>query len=61
MVDKDDWDHLVVGRGSADQLAGVVSQIISSKIMLELKSEGALKGVIIRYLAIKYYNFELTL
>jgi len=46
---KEDWkDYVIFGRGAADQLAGVVSQIISCKIMLELKSLGALKGVIVR-------------
>ncbi len=44
----DEWDNLIFGRGSADQLAGVVSQIIATKIALELAPEGALKGVIIR-------------
>ncbi|MBC8257747.1 MAG: peptidase dimerization domain-containing protein [SAR324 cluster bacterium] len=44
----DEWQHLIFGRGSADQLAGVISQIISTKIMLELADEGALKGAIIR-------------
>ena len=36
------------GRGSADQLAGVVSQIVATKILLELAPEGALRGVIVR-------------
>ena len=31
-----EWEHLVFGRGSADQLRGVVSQIIATKILLEL-------------------------
>lgn len=44
---KEEWEHLVWGRGSADQLAGVVSQVISTKIMRELIPQGALKGVII--------------
>jgi len=44
----DEWEHLVFGRGTADQLAGVISQIVASKIMLELAPEGALRGVIIR-------------
>ena len=43
-----EWEHLVFGRGTADQLAGVISQIVASKIMLELAPEGALRGVIIR-------------
>ncbi|MCE9620860.1 MAG: M20/M25/M40 family metallo-hydrolase [Actinomycetia bacterium] len=43
-----EWEHLVFGRGAADQLAGVVSQIIATKIMLELVDEGALHGCIVR-------------
>ena len=37
--------HLVWGRGSADQLGGVVCQIIATKILRELRAEGALRGV----------------
>eukprot|EP00033_Pygsuia_biforma_P000797 GCRY01000930.1.p1 GENE.GCRY01000930.1~~GCRY01000930.1.p1 ORF type:complete len:510 (+),score=134.36 GCRY01000930.1:36-1565(+) len=48
MIPKEEWEHCIFGRGTADQLTGVISQIVSSKIMLELKKEGALKGVIIR-------------
>jgi acetylornithine deacetylase/succinyl-diaminopimelate desuccinylase-like protein len=44
----DEWHHLVFGRGSADQLGGVVSQIFASRILNELRGEGALKGVIWR-------------
>jgi putative selenium metabolism hydrolase len=44
----DEWQHLVFGRGSADQLAGVISQIVATKILLELRHEGALRGVIVR-------------
>ena len=44
----DEWEHLVFGRGSADQLAGVVAQIIATKILLELVDEGALRGCIVR-------------
>jgi acetylornithine deacetylase/succinyl-diaminopimelate desuccinylase-like protein len=44
----DEWEHLLFGRGSADQLAGVVAQIVSTKILLELAGEGALRGVIVR-------------
>jgi len=43
-----EWDHLLFGRGAADQLAGVVSQIVATKILLELAPEGALRGVIVR-------------
>ncbi len=48
MPPDNEWDQLIFGRGSADQLAGVVSQVVSTKIMLELASEGALRGVIVR-------------
>jgi acetylornithine deacetylase/succinyl-diaminopimelate desuccinylase-like protein len=41
-------DQLLFGRGSADQLSGVISQIIATKILLELRDEGALRGVIVR-------------
>eukprot|EP00769_Ergobibamus_cyprinoides_P001034 gnl/Ergobibamus_cyprinoides/2035.p2 GENE.gnl/Ergobibamus_cyprinoides/2035~~gnl/Ergobibamus_cyprinoides/2035.p2 ORF type:complete len:516 (+),score=264.44 gnl/Ergobibamus_cyprinoides/2035:162-1550(+) len=44
----DEFSDCIWGRGSADQLAGVISQMIATKIMIELKDEGALKGVIIR-------------
>ena len=43
-----EWEHLVFGRGSADQLAGVISQIVATKILLELADEGALHGAIVR-------------
>lgn len=43
-----EWNHVVFGRGTADQLGGVVSQIMASRILVELASEGALKGVIMR-------------
>jgi len=44
----EDWGHLLFGRGSADQLAGVVSQVVATKILLELAPEGALRGAIVR-------------
>jgi len=44
----DEWDNLIFGRGSADQLSGVISEIIATKIALELAPEGALQGAIIR-------------
>jgi len=43
-----EWEHLLFGRGSADQLGGVIAQIVAAKILLELAPEGALKGVIVR-------------
>ena len=39
-----EWQHLIFGRGSADQLGGVVSAIVATKILLELAPEGALRG-----------------
>ena len=45
---KEQWKNVIWGRGSADQLAGVISQMMATKICIELKSEGALHGVIIR-------------
>ncbi len=44
----EEWHHLVFGRGAADQLGGVVSQIMASRILVELAADGALRGVIIR-------------
>ncbi|MGZ5443645.1 MAG: peptidase dimerization domain-containing protein [Thermoanaerobaculia bacterium] len=43
-----DWEYLVWGRGAADQLSGVVSQIVATKILRECRAEGALRGVIVR-------------
>jgi acetylornithine deacetylase/succinyl-diaminopimelate desuccinylase-like protein len=43
-----EWGQLLFGRGSADQLAGVVSQIVATRILLELAPEGALRGAIVR-------------
>ena len=45
---EDQWDQLLFGRGSADQLGGVVAEAVAAKILLELAPEGALKGVIVR-------------
>ena len=47
----DEWQHLVFGRGSADQLAGVVAQVVATKILLELRDEGALRGCVVRAVA----------
>jgi len=47
----DEWHHLVFGRGAADQLAGVVAEIVTTKILLELRDEGALRGCIVRAVA----------
>lgn len=43
-----DWEQLLYGRGSADQLGGVVAEAVATKILIELTGEGALKGAIIR-------------
>jgi putative selenium metabolism hydrolase len=43
-----EWDHLIWGRGAADQLSGVVCQIVATKILRELRDEGALRGVVVR-------------
>ncbi len=43
-----EWNELIFGRGAADQLGGVICQMIATKIMLELQDEGALDGVVVR-------------
>jgi acetylornithine deacetylase/succinyl-diaminopimelate desuccinylase-like protein len=43
-----EWGNLVFGRGSADQLSGVVAQIVATRILLELAPDGALRGAIVR-------------
>ncbi|GMV42680.1 MAG: hypothetical protein AMXMBFR64_43960 [Myxococcales bacterium] len=43
----DEWHHLVFGRGSADQLSGVVCQVLATKIARELRPLGALRGAVI--------------
>ncbi len=43
----DERHHLVFGRGAADQLGGVVCQIVACRIMQELVADGALSGVIV--------------
>jgi len=43
-----EWEHLVFGRGAADQLSGVVAQIVATRILLELAPEGSLRGAIVR-------------
>ncbi|KAL0230505.1 hypothetical protein PCE1_004064 [Barthelona sp. PCE] len=43
------WEEEVLfGRGVADQLQGVICQIVSTKIMLETKHLGSLRGVIVQ-------------
>ncbi|MCH7665969.1 MAG: M20/M25/M40 family metallo-hydrolase [Acidobacteria bacterium] len=48
LPDESEWEHLVWGRGSADQLSGVICQIIATKVLRELRPEGSLRGVIVR-------------
>ena len=43
-----EWEHLLFGRGAADQLGGVVAEVVATKIMLELAPAGALRGSIVR-------------
>lgn len=43
-----EWEHLLFGRGSADQLGGLVAEAVATKILLELAAEGALRGVMVR-------------
>jgi acetylornithine deacetylase/succinyl-diaminopimelate desuccinylase-like protein len=45
---EDDWEHLLFGRGSADQLGGVIAQVVASKLLIELTAQGSLRGVIVR-------------
>jgi putative selenium metabolism hydrolase len=47
LPDEADWEHLVFGRGSADQLGGVVCQVFATRIAREMRSMGALKGITI--------------
>jgi putative selenium metabolism hydrolase len=44
-------EHLIFGRGSADQLSGVAAQVVACKIMLQLRVAGALRGSIVRCMA----------
>jgi putative selenium metabolism hydrolase len=44
---RSEWEHLLFGRGAADQLGGVVCQMVATKIMLELAHIGALDGVVV--------------
>jgi putative selenium metabolism hydrolase len=43
-----EWEYLVWGRGAADQLAGVVMQIVATKVLLETREHGSLRGAIVR-------------
>lgn len=41
----EEWDELVWGRGSADQLGGVVCQVMATRLLRRLRDAGALSGV----------------
>ncbi|MGB6367869.1 MAG: peptidase dimerization domain-containing protein, partial [Thermoanaerobaculia bacterium] len=43
----DEWQHLLWGRGSADQLGGVVCQIVATKILRQIVADGALDGIVV--------------
>ena len=45
---REEWEYLVFGRGAADQLGGVICQIVATKILRELRGEGLLDGILIR-------------
>ncbi|MCA9571226.1 MAG: M20/M25/M40 family metallo-hydrolase [Myxococcales bacterium] len=45
---EEELGHVLFGRGSADQLGGVVAEVVATRILLELAPEGALRGVIVR-------------
>lgn len=40
--------HLLFGRGTADQLGGVVCQVFATRLLRELRAEGALRGITVR-------------
>lgn len=42
-----DWRHLLWGRGTADQLGGVVCQVMATRILRQMRSEGALHGIVV--------------
>jgi acetylornithine deacetylase/succinyl-diaminopimelate desuccinylase-like protein len=48
---RDEWEHLLFGRGSADQLGGVIAQIIATRLLLELRPLGSLRGATVRAFA----------
>lgn len=43
-----EWGNLLFGRGAADQLSGVVAQMVATRILLELQPLGSLRGAIVR-------------
>lgn len=42
---KEQWDNLIFGRGSIEQIQGIVSQVFATKILLETRNLGSLRGV----------------
>ena len=43
-----EFDNLLFGRGAADQLGGVIAEIVATKILLETVELGSLTGCIVR-------------
>lgn len=41
---KDQWDHLIFGTGAVSQLQGIVAQVFATKILLETRELGSLRG-----------------
>ena len=41
---KESWNQMIFGRGAANHLQGIVSQVFSTKILLETKALGSLRG-----------------
>ena len=44
---EEEWEHLLWGRGGADQLGGVVCQIVATRVMRRLRDRGLLRGVVV--------------
>jgi acetylornithine deacetylase/succinyl-diaminopimelate desuccinylase-like protein len=42
---KNQWDNLIFGRGSVSSLQGIVTQLFATKILLETRESGSLRGV----------------
>ena len=42
---KEQWDTLIFGRGSIDQIQGIASQVFATKILLETRHLGSLRGI----------------
>ena len=48
MPPADEFDNLLFGRGAADQLGGVVAEVVATKILRETVELGSLRGSIVR-------------